>query len=519
MLGRAVRAAAPRLASGAGRASALTAPAAAGPSVRPLSSYLRGLQPLRHTNNPFAKLLRRRPAQQQRRAFLGQRRIRNLEQEANGNAADPEAQAAYLRELNKVRPAEVCRRVDSGAFASNEAVMKEYVKALVATGRLDHVRLADITAPDAYRAAAGHYGGGYGGTVGGFNPAAAAAPAPPPMAAGLFPSSGAPAAGGTGSGPYTGFAGAAHANHGAAYGVAGAAGTAAPVMVKLVEPDARSKLLRFIQSLIPVGLILGLTYYAINSQTGGLGGSVKGKSGMFGMMAAQELKPQTSDKTFDDVKGCDEAKAELQEIAEYLADPEKFTTLGGKLPKGVLLMGAPGTGKTLLARAIAGEAGVPFFYTSGSEFDEIFVGMGAKRVRELFAAAKAKTPCIVFIDEIDAVGGKRSAKDQQAMKQTLNQVRPPPHTPPPPHPLRRALLCRVCVSLVYLKPTDIIRASHTHTPRSCWSSSTASRRTKGSSSSGPPTFRTRSTRPWFGRAASIGTSTWHSLTCAGARPS
>ncbi|KAJ1638285.1 P-loop containing nucleoside triphosphate hydrolase protein, partial [Pavlovales sp. CCMP2436] len=126
--------------------------------------------------------------------------------------------------------------------------------------------------------------------------------------------------------------------------------------------------------------------------------------------------------TFDDVVGVDEVKAELEEIVRYLRSPKQFTRLGGKLPKGVMLTGPPGTGKTLLARAVAGEAGVPFFYMSGSEFEEVFVGVGARRVRDLFAAAKARAPCIIFIDEIDAIGSHRNPKDQQAMKMTLNQL-------------------------------------------------------------------------------------------------
>lgn len=125
---------------------------------------------------------------------------------------------------------------------------------------------------------------------------------------------------------------------------------------------------------------------------------------------------------FDDVQGCDEARAELEEIVDFLKDPSKFTALGGKLPKGVLLTGPPGTGKTLLARATAGEAGVPFFFMSGSEFDELYVGVGAKRIRELFSKARENSPAIIFIDELDAVGGKRNPKDQAYAKQTLNQL-------------------------------------------------------------------------------------------------
>ena len=130
----------------------------------------------------------------------------------------------------------------------------------------------------------------------------------------------------------------------------------------------------------------------------------------------------TSNVSFDDVKGVDEAKAELQEIVMYLKNPAKFTRLGGKLPRGLLLTGPPGTGKTLLAKAIAGEADVPFFFSSGSQFEEVYVGLGAKRIRELFEAAKKKAPCIIFIDEVDAVGGTRKLKDQSALKMTLNEL-------------------------------------------------------------------------------------------------
>lgn len=141
-----------------------------------------------------------------------------------------------------------------------------------------------------------------------------------------------------------------------------------------------------------------------------------------GGAAANEAQPQQQTVRFSDVHGCDEAKEDLQELVEFLKNPEKFSTLGGKLPKGVLLVGPPGTGKTLLARAVAGEAGVPFFFMSGAEFDEIYVGVGAKRVRELFANARAKAPAIIFIDELDAVGGKRNERDPAYAKQSLNQL-------------------------------------------------------------------------------------------------
>lgn len=136
---------------------------------------------------------------------------------------------------------------------------------------------------------------------------------------------------------------------------------------------------------------------------------------------SKESIPQGSIKSFNDVKGCDEAKTELHDIVSFLKDPEKFQKLGGKLPKGVLLTGSPGTGKTLLAKAVAGEAGVPFLYRAGSEFEEVYVGVGSRRVRSLFSTAKKKQPCIVFIDELDAIGGSRRSWDAHGRK-TLNQM-------------------------------------------------------------------------------------------------
>ncbi|MCD6518335.1 MAG: ATP-dependent zinc metalloprotease FtsH, partial [Anaerolineae bacterium] len=145
----------------------------------------------------------------------------------------------------------------------------------------------------------------------------------------------------------------------------------------------------------------------------------------FGKSRARMFTGDRPTSTFDDVAGADEAKQELQEIVEFLRDPEKFTALGARIPKGVLLVGPPGTGKTLMARAVAGEAGVPFFSISGSEFVEMFVGVGASRVRDLFDQAKRNSPCIVFVDEIDAVGRQRGAGlggSHDEREQTLNQI-------------------------------------------------------------------------------------------------
>ena len=156
---------------------------------------------------------------------------------------------------------------------------------------------------------------------------------------------------------------------------------------------------------------------------GGVGG---GRGAMtFGKSKARLLGEDQIEVTFADVAGIEEAKEEVIEIVEFLKDPSKFQRLGGKIPKGVLMVGSPGTGKTLLARAIAGEAKVPFFTISGSDFVEMFVGVGASRVRDMFQEAKAHSPCIIFIDEIDAVGRQRGAGlggGHDEREQTLNQL-------------------------------------------------------------------------------------------------
>ncbi|MCE5335898.1 MAG: ATP-dependent zinc metalloprotease FtsH [Desulfobacteraceae bacterium] len=173
-------------------------------------------------------------------------------------------------------------------------------------------------------------------------------------------------------------------------------------------------------SWLPMLLLIGVwIFFMRQMQMGG------GKAMSFGKSRARLLNENSKKVLFNDVAGVDEAKEELQEIVEFLRDPKKFTRLGGRIPKGVLLVGAPGTGKTLLARAIAGEAGVPFFSISGSDFVEMFVGVGASRVRDLFMQGKKNAPCIIFIDEIDAVGRHRGAGlggGHDEREQTLNQL-------------------------------------------------------------------------------------------------
>lgn len=179
-------------------------------------------------------------------------------------------------------------------------------------------------------------------------------------------------------------------------------------------------------SILPYVLLIGAMvffwFYMMNQASGGAGG---GKVMSFGKARVKQVADEKKKTTFADVAGADEEKEELREIVEFLKDPHKFNELGARIPKGVLLVGPPGTGKTLLAKAVAGEAGVPFFSISGSDFVEMFVGVGASRVRDLFDQAKKNTPCIVFIDEIDAVGRQRGAGlggGHDEREQTLNQL-------------------------------------------------------------------------------------------------
>ena len=191
------------------------------------------------------------------------------------------------------------------------------------------------------------------------------------------------------------------------------------VVAKPEESDV-PPLLHILLNWFPMLLLIGVwVFFMRQMQSGG------GRAMGFGKSRARMLTEKQGRVTFDDVAGIDEAKGELQEIVEFLKDPQKFQRLGGKIPKGVLLVGPPGTGKTLLARAIAGEANVPFFTISGSDFVEMFVGVGASRVRDMFEQGKKNAPCIIFIDEIDAVGRHRGAGlggGNDEREQTLNQM-------------------------------------------------------------------------------------------------
>jgi cell division protease FtsH len=194
----------------------------------------------------------------------------------------------------------------------------------------------------------------------------------------------------------------------------------AGITYAIEEPEEGSFWQTILISWLPVIFLFLIFFFFMRQlQAGG------GKAMSFGKSKAKLLSDHHNKVTFEDVAGIEEAKEEVEEIVEFLKDPKKFTKLGGRIPKGVLMMGAPGTGKTLLARAIAGEAGVPFFSISGSEFVEMFVGVGASRVRDLFEQGKKNAPCIIFVDEIDAVGRHRGAGlggGHDEREQTLNQL-------------------------------------------------------------------------------------------------
>jgi cell division protease FtsH len=194
----------------------------------------------------------------------------------------------------------------------------------------------------------------------------------------------------------------------------------ATIKIEYVPPPDWINILTALGTILPTLIVVGMIYFMLRQAQG-----TNNQALSFGKSRARMFTGDQPTVTFNDVAGVDEAKEELQEVVEFLKEPEKFISLGARIPKGVLLVGAPGTGKTLMAKAVSGEAGVPFFSISGSEFVEMFVGVGASRVRDLFDQAKRHSPCIVFVDEIDAVGRHRGAGlggSHDEREQTLNQI-------------------------------------------------------------------------------------------------
>ncbi|CAI0412930.1 unnamed protein product [Linum tenue] len=312
-----------------------------------------------------------------------EKRLERLIDEADASPQDPVKQTALLAELNKHSPESVIKRFEQREHAVDSRGVAEYLRALVVTNAI-----ADFL-PDEQSGK-------------------------PSSLPALLQELKQRVAGNTDE-PFV--------NPGLS--------EKQPLHVVMVDRKVSQKS-RFAQELIStilftvaVGLIWLMGAAALQKYIGSLGGigaSGVGSSSSYSPKDHnKEVMPEKNVKTFKDVKGCDDAKQELEEVVEYLKNPSKFTRLGGKLPKGILLTGAPGTGKTLLAKAIAGEAGVPFFYRAGSEFEEMFVGVGARRVRSLFQAAKKKAPCIIFIDEIDAVGSTRKQWEGHT-KKTLHQL-------------------------------------------------------------------------------------------------
>lgn len=304
--------------------------------------------------------------------------LAHAERTANNNPTSATAQNAFYSALMRANmPKIVIERYESGRYASNPAADASYLKALQMTGSVPAPGSAGSNlasaqgaglSPDKLRAVGQAVAGqNYGGQV-------------------VMPGN-----------------------------KSGTGAKEAPLYV-VVEESWGATILKWVRTILWVGLS-GYFLLVILTMVVEMTGSFRTRVGQ-----NNEVQPQHQTVRFSDVHGCDEAKEELQELVEFLKNPERYNQLGGKLPKGVLLVGPPGTGKTMLARAVAGEAGVPVFYMSGSEFDELYVGVGAKRVRDLFTQARNKSPSIIFIDELDAVGGKRNARDPAYAKQTLNQL-------------------------------------------------------------------------------------------------
>ncbi|ORY64120.1 P-loop containing nucleoside triphosphate hydrolase protein [Pseudomassariella vexata] len=344
-------------------------------ALRPLSTLTATRTPLSSSSFPMTIVPQRRFSQN---GGLSRNLLAHMEESANRNPSSATAQNAFYQALLKANmPAIIIERYRSGRFATNAAADEVYQKALsqLAPPGAQGIDTTEDNLPSDLT---------------------------PTQLQAVKQALAARARGG---------------NLAVAKGTSGGtAGSGAPLHV-VVDETMGSALFRWVKFILWFCLFTYLSLVIITMLVEGM--SVLKRPGA---KVDSEAKSESQKARFSDVHGCDEAKEELQEMVDFLRNPEKFSTLGGKLPKGILLVGPPGTGKTLLARAVAGEAGVPFFYMSGSEFDEVYVGVGAKRVRELFAAAKAKSPSIVFIDELDAIGGRRNARDAAYVKQTLNQL-------------------------------------------------------------------------------------------------
>lgn len=335
-------------------------------------------------------VLRKPPGFRSRRFDSGQSRnlaggsssqnlLAHMEQTANNNPTSATAQNAFYSALLRAdMPAIVVERYQTGRYATNSACENTYQRALERLARADT----------------------------GFAAAGARSPIRSNMTSEQLQSIGQAVAAQTKGGQIAG----------AKVGTTGTGDKASPLYV-VVEESTGANIFKWVKFALYFCLsgYLALVVITLAVETSGILKKV-------GSSPANEAQPQNQTVKFSDVQGCDEAKEELQELVEFLKNPERFSTLGGRLPKGVLLTGPPGTGKTLLARAVAGEAGVPFFFASGSEFDEMYVGVGAKRIRELFNNARAKAPAIIFIDELDAIGSKRVDRDPAYVKQSLNQL-------------------------------------------------------------------------------------------------
>ncbi|KAL6745182.1 P-loop containing nucleoside triphosphate hydrolase protein [Haematococcus lacustris] len=338
--------------------------------------------------------------------WLRAERLQKLRQAAADEPSSADKHAAYLRELNKSsQHSTVITRVESKEHASNGAVVAEYMKALVATDKLSSYV---SSSSNAQGLAAGEDHRSLAQLLKELQQQATAEQADDSPGSSLRRPLHVVVQGGQ--------LGSAHKG----MGLLQAVWFLLLAVLLLVGLGfcwlvGRQVVRGMQEARVQAASSTGVAAVAAASTPSPAASSVEPKE------YKKEEVSEKEQRTFADVRGCDEAKEELREVVEFLKNPAKFTRLGAKLPKGVLLTGPPGTGKTLLARAVAGEAGVPFFYRAGSEFEELYVGVGSRRMRALFQAAKKKAPCIVFIDEIDAIGGNRKHWENHSRK-TLNQL-------------------------------------------------------------------------------------------------